>query len=278
MGGGAGGGGACVPQTCADLQANCGFVQVGCDTVLDCGACSGEQTCGGGGVDHQCGCTPFTAAQICFSLQVACGTVTADDGCGNLVPYDCGGCAAGQMCASGQCCTPPSDSLMCQTAGFQCGSTLIVDACGQHRPVNCGGCGSGVCSMTELGSACGPCVPEDDAAFCARSGATCGALSAIDNCGAPRAVSCGSCEAGVTCGGNGVANQCACLPLLSPCGASNQCCNGNCGQGGLCCVAQGDACVDDADCCSGDCALGVCGPNKDGGIIGNGMADDGGVL
>jgi hypothetical protein len=278
-GGGAGGPDAgCIEQTCAELNANCGIVQAGCETLLDCGSCASPQTCGGGGTDHRCGCTPFTTAQICADLQIGCGTVKADDGCGNLTSYDCGGCPGGQMCAAGACCAPPTDPVMCQTAGFACGQTLIIDACGQHRNVDCGNCGAGSCAMSDTGSSCGPCVNEDDATFCARHGATCGSLTSTDNCGAARTVSCGGCSAGVSCGGTGVANQCACLPLLSLCAGSAQCCNDNCGPAGLCCVAQGDACVDDADCCAGNCALGRCTPFMDGGIIGNGMADDGGVL
>jgi hypothetical protein len=88
---------------------------------------------------------------------------------------------------------------------------------------------------------------------------------------------CGGCDAGVTCGAT-VANQCECLPLNTCCAAGVQCCNGTCGDAGFCCVPQGVACTDDSDCCEGSCTLGACAPYADGGIIGNGLSDDGGTL
>jgi hypothetical protein len=267
-------------MTCDQLAANCGFVQAGCNVVVDCGGCTDPETCGGGGLDHVCGCTPRTTSQVCTLAASDCGHITADDGCGTSRDFDCGSCAAGAMCMSNTCCTPPTDPQMCSSAGFACGHTLIIDACGQARSVDCGACGgTSTCTMSDTGSACGACVPETDEAFCQRLGATCGMLSANDNCGAPRAVmSCGGCDAGVTCGEGGVANLCECLPLLGYCAANAQCCNGNCGDGGLCCQPLGASCIDDSDCCIGSCAQSVCVPYADGGIRGNGLSDDGGTL
>jgi hypothetical protein len=37
------------------------------------------------------------------------------------------------------------------------------------------------------------CTPESDAALCTRAGATCGPVTANDNCGDPRTVDCGTC-------------------------------------------------------------------------------------
>jgi len=55
----------------------------------------------------------------------------------------------------------------------------------------------------------GQCSSETNAAFCARYGASCGTLTAIDNCGAERTVSsCGSCTAPQTCGTGGNPNVC----------------------------------------------------------------------
>jgi hypothetical protein len=44
------------------------------------------------------------------------------------------------------------------------------------------------------------CLPESDAAFCARLGADCDLVTAGDNCGAQRSVDCGACAAGESCG------------------------------------------------------------------------------
>ena len=53
------------------------------------------------------------------------------------------------------------------------------------------------------------CIPESNAAFCARRGKNCGAVTGTDNCGAARTVSnCGNCASPATCGGAGVANVC----------------------------------------------------------------------
>ena len=54
----------------------------------------------------------------------------------------------------------------------------------------------------------GPCTPEADATFCLRLGKNCDALTADDNCGVPRTVSCGTCAGLASCGGLGVANVC----------------------------------------------------------------------
>jgi hypothetical protein len=53
------------------------------------------------------------------------------------------------------------------------------------------------------------CIPESNAAFCARRGNNCGSVAAPDNCGVLRTVtSCGSCSSPQTCGGGGVPNVC----------------------------------------------------------------------
>jgi hypothetical protein len=45
----------CTPRTCADQGISCGPAGDGCGHPLDCGTCSGLQTCGGGGVPGVCG-------------------------------------------------------------------------------------------------------------------------------------------------------------------------------------------------------------------------------
>src|SRR5689334_2622088 len=53
----------CLPKTCADLGANCGTTRDDCGGTLNCGTCSGKNTCGGGGTANVCGCTPTTCAK-----------------------------------------------------------------------------------------------------------------------------------------------------------------------------------------------------------------------
>ena len=86
---------ACTPLTCAQQNIACGPAGDGCGNLLNCGTCSSNQTCGGGGYG-QCGvpdagsCTPMTCAQLGFN----CGP--AGDGCGNLL--DCGTCTLPDTC------------------------------------------------------------------------------------------------------------------------------------------------------------------------------------
>jgi hypothetical protein len=91
-----GGGGSCTPRTCADQSLSCGPAGDGCGNQLNCGTCSGNATCGGGGTPGVCGapvCTPLT----CATQHVACGP--AGDGCGNTL--SCGSCASPQTCGGG---------------------------------------------------------------------------------------------------------------------------------------------------------------------------------
>jgi hypothetical protein len=81
----------CAPTTCAAQSANCGTIGDGCGNALDCGTCSGLDTCGGGGVPNQCGCTPTTCAA---QGDANCGSLP--DGCGGTL--DCGTCTPPLTC------------------------------------------------------------------------------------------------------------------------------------------------------------------------------------
>jgi len=77
----------CSPTTCTAAGKNCGMIPDGdCGDLLNCGACTPPQTCGGGGTPNVCGCTPNCANKTC-----------GDDGCGG----SCGVCPAGQTCGGG---------------------------------------------------------------------------------------------------------------------------------------------------------------------------------
>jgi hypothetical protein len=47
--------GSCVPLTCASQNLSCGPAGDGCGNLLQCGTCTGNATCGGGGTPGQCG-------------------------------------------------------------------------------------------------------------------------------------------------------------------------------------------------------------------------------
>jgi hypothetical protein len=93
---GDGGGGTCIPRSCANQGLFCGPAGDGCGNTLSCGTCTGTASCGGGGTPGVCGspaCTPLT----CASQSVACGP--AGDGCGGTL--SCGTCASPQTCGGG---------------------------------------------------------------------------------------------------------------------------------------------------------------------------------
>jgi hypothetical protein len=86
----------CSPATCSSAgNADCGAVPDGCGGFLDCGTCSGPNTCGGGG-SNRCG-TGSCAQKSCADLGANCGL--ASDTCGHLL--DCGVCSAPQWCGGG---------------------------------------------------------------------------------------------------------------------------------------------------------------------------------
>jgi hypothetical protein len=89
----------CTPITCQQQNIGCGPAGDGCGGLLQCGPCNPPQTCGGGGVNGQCGypeagkCVPNT----CQSLGLNCGP--AGDGCGGLL--QCGTCVFPDTCGGG---------------------------------------------------------------------------------------------------------------------------------------------------------------------------------
>jgi N-acetylneuraminic acid mutarotase len=81
------------------------------------------------------------------------------------------------------------------------------DNCGMSRMVDCGSCpGTQTCGGGGTANMCG--CPETNAQFCARLAANCGHVSAMDSCGLPRVVLCGSCTLAQVCGAGGTANVC----------------------------------------------------------------------
>jgi len=243
-----GGSSACVPRTCAGVGANCGPASDGCGGLLTCGACAAGQTCGAVR-PSQCGvpgsggsaCTPRT----CASVGANCGPVS--DGCGGLLT--CGACAAGQTCGGGGrpsvcgvggavdgggACVPRT----CAGVGANCGP--VSDGCGGL--LTCGACAAGqTCGGGGRPSVCGSGGGDGGVACvrrtCAGVGANCGPVS--DGCGG--ILTCGTCPAGQTCGGGGVASQCGaarCVPRT--------------------CAATGANCGPVADGCGGLLSCGTC--------------------
>jgi hypothetical protein len=91
-------------------------------------------------------------------------------------------------------CVPETDRELCARQNKTCGTFGSNDNCGAWRTID--DCGFGVaCEAPLICGWCNRCCQkETDAEFCARVGATCGGISAPDNCGGWRTVvSCGAC-------------------------------------------------------------------------------------
>ncbi len=251
-------------QFCTRLGKNCGLVtgtdNCGTSKTVDCGTCSSLNTCGGGGTENVCGCTPKTCAQLgknCGSVSNGCGGTLNCGTC--LSPNTCGGGGTANVCG----CTPKT----CAQLGKNCGS--VSNGCG--GTLNCGSCsGSNTCGGGGTANVCG-CTPKT----CAQLGKNCGSVS--NGCGGT--LNCGSCIGSNTCGGGGTANVCGCTPttcayLGITCGSVSNDCGGtlNCGacpfgkscKGGKCCSTSATACsgqqpIDDCGNAVGQtCSFGIC--------------------
>lgn len=217
----------CVPNANPCAGRECGSVDNGCGTPVQCGDCTDPEICDNN--TGQCGCTPDN--NPCDGRE--CGTV--DDGCGT--PVSCGTCSGTDTCnASGLCiCTPDPNAC----AGRECGS--VDNGCGQQ--VSCGECTSpetcdstGQCTCTPIQNPC--------------AGRECGAVD--DGCGA--LVVCGpdngDCPAATECVDAGVCNtntgQCSFADKAdnTPCGMNK--CNRTC-QSGVC-TNTPVVCPDDTPC------------------------------
>ncbi|AWV88442.1 RCC1 domain-containing protein [Bradymonas sediminis] len=104
-----------VAELCAENNLECGETQVvdkcGADRILDCGeeslVCTTPfDTCGGGGDDNICGCTPTT----CEESGTLCGQI--DDGCGGTL--DCNYfCVEGLSLGANHACALGSGKAKC---------------------------------------------------------------------------------------------------------------------------------------------------------------------
>ncbi len=195
---GNGDGGTCSAYkgTCATQKLDCGMAADGCGNILNCGTCTGNDSCGGSGTANVCGapkCTPKTCASQMFN----CGMAT--DGCGNTLT--CGtSCPTGETCGAkspNQCGTGGCTPTTCAANGWNCG--MQGDGCGNL--LDCGTCTSGeTCGggTNPKSGVCGSgvtCTP----ATCASQGFNCG--MATDGCN--NILDCGTCTGTEICGAAG---------------------------------------------------------------------------
>ncbi len=63
---------ACTPTSCSAQSASCGLVPDGCGGQLDCGTCSGGETCGGGGLANHCGSPVPSPSSVAGGENFSC--------------------------------------------------------------------------------------------------------------------------------------------------------------------------------------------------------------
>ncbi len=226
----------CVPKTAAEVcPGKCGSVEDGCSDVVVCSSQNGGLTCGdnqycqGAGCVDSGSCTPKSAATVCANK---CGVVS--NGCSDV--YFCsdqnGGlsCGVGKKCdeSGGQtdntCVALPPSSCVPQEPASACNGKcgIVSDGCGDQIDCDMSGFGCPVgktCGGGNVPGQCGSgtvCMPASAASVCAGK---CGFVQ--DGCGggyvctgSNGGLTCDA-NAGLTCGGGGVLNQCgkpACIP------------------------------------------------------------------
>ncbi|HLP80019.1 MAG TPA: carboxypeptidase-like regulatory domain-containing protein [Acidobacteriota bacterium] len=183
-----------------------------------------EGTCVGGG-DGGDGCE--SDYDFCTSRGKNCDILTGTDNCGQIRSVDCDAatstyCAAPNVCSNNYCeaplgCTPASDYDFCSQLGKNCGSVTSYDACLKlMRTVDCGVATATTCTSPKYCNENNVCTNPDctysgDLAFCNSYGKNCGAVAALDNCGASRTVNCGA-ATGTICGFPNVCSAGICVP------------------------------------------------------------------
>lgn len=175
-------------------------------------------------------CIPPTDDALCQTHHTECGSLEAQDPCGQLRTLDCGECSGDQSCDDGTCRTPGCDN------GAQTGEQTDVDCGGP----NCGPCDVGL--GCELDSDCISGVCDDD--ICAEpscdDGVHNGDQTDID-CGGPN---CEPCDDGLGCD------------------IDADCVSGVC-DGGACAEPSCDDGVQNADQTDVDCGGSECDPCPD---------------
>jgi predicted outer membrane repeat protein len=122
----------CTPQTTCPAPLNCDSIDNGCGTgTIDCGDCTGTDTCGGGTppTPNVCGCTPTCPSNACGTTDDGCGSTISCNTCANPTPICVGGnpcapcassaqCGPHHLCRNGSCfaCTVCDDPVACEAS------------------------------------------------------------------------------------------------------------------------------------------------------------------
>jgi len=268
----------CIPASCGDLAADCGFLDDGCGASVYCGVCGPLQVCD---EQHQCVCETIPCGYGCCPA----GEICTDGVCGPCVS-DCTGAACGEDDGCGVPCqgTCPGGNEVCIDASCECQFLSCGDQCCAADEA----CIEGVCDVCEPscdGAACGDddgceglcqgsCAGENEICMggeCVCGGVTCGDGCCTQNevcldgaCACPGPLCSGAC-----CGDDEVCHGGACCAPDCEgalCGAADGCagfCQGTCpGMNETCeagqCVCAHEVC-EGACCAAGEiCQVGQC--------------------
>ncbi|MDP6942770.1 MAG: hypothetical protein QF464_01360 [Myxococcota bacterium] len=256
------------------------------DTTNGTNTCTpscGDRVCGDDGCGSVCGeCTDdllCSAAGACLSAADCVDTCEAVGAtCGTICGTSCGTCAAGEVCAGGQCealdTTPTGPTTGCDAVANCAGKTCGDDGCGGV----CGTCDAGtVCNATGACLAAADCTDTCDGAQCGTvCGIECGACGEGEACSGTTCVCAPSC-AGKTCGDDGCGGNCGSCGAGDVCDANGVCialadCTDTCASTGAACgTVCGESCgvcAVNESCEGGTCA---CTPN----CVGKTCGDDG---
>ena len=234
------------PATTCGAGQNCGTIPNGCGGTVSCGtACTAPDSCGGGGVANQCGCTSNPIATTCAGK---CGTVMDN-------------CNVAQSCGTTYCPSPPANATTTctgNTCGFACdsGYHLCSGACVPNTSVNscgttsCVACptianGTATCNGTSCGIAC-----NSGYHLCA---GVCVSNTSVNSCGTTSCVACPTDPNGTaTCDGTSCSISCAGGYNLCHGACTSATDPNNCGASCTVCPAPTDSCMA-AACIAGTC-------------------------
>lgn len=157
----------CQPQTCDQLEKQCGTWDDGCDGQVDCGFCSDGSTCRDDGVCEQSGCN-----------EIPCvGLTYCDHESGDCLH----GCDDDEQCIVDEVCNIETHECECIEGLHRCDDACLPDNSIQHCGESCEPCptdplGSPTCDGLECGIECVP-----DAEWSAES-ETCECLESYHGC------------------------------------------------------------------------------------------------
>lgn len=158
-----GDGSVCVPESteslCMRLGLTCGDVvqtdNCGDQRSINCGVCTGQATCGGGGTSNVCACSAQTDVDFCASYGKTCAPFTARDVCDEDRTVNCGTCDGVASCAADNTCTCDVTAA-CEMLGATCGMVDVAGQCAGTDAITCGTCddANSECDMVSNQCAC----------------------------------------------------------------------------------------------------------------------------